>query len=160
MKDWVFIALVGAAMIHIFEEYVFPGGFADALKNLLPKSAHLFTSGFHWVVNGLFLLLCIGSALIGRSQLVLSMSIFSLVFVNAVLHIRGSILKKGYYPGVISAVFLYIPLAVYAYPGFLGNGQLNWLEGLMSGLLGVLFMGVLMCYVLLSQDKHGSKVNE
>ena len=156
MKDWVFIALVSVAIIHVFEEYAFPGGFADALRNLLPRSTHLFTSGFHWVVNGLFLLLCIGCALIGQSNLILSLSAFSLIFVNALLHIRGSILTRRYYPGVISAVFLYIPLAVYAYSGFLVSGQLNWQEALISGLLGTLFMTLLICYVLLSQDKHRS----
>jgi len=150
MQDWVFTALVGAALIHILEEYAYPGGFADALKSLLPKSAHLFTPRFHVLVNGVFLLLCLASALIGRANLVLSLSGFSLVFVNAILHLRGSIVTKGYYPGMISGALLYIPLAVYAYWTFLASGQLTWLEGVLSGLLGTLYMAALMGYVLLS----------
>lgn len=150
MQDWIFVALVSAAIIHILEEYAYPGGFADALKNLLPKSAHLLTPRFHVFVNGVFLLLCLGSALIGRANLVFSLSVFSLVFVNAILHLRGSIVTKGYYPGVISGILLYIPLAVYSYWKFLGSGQLNWLECVLSGLLGMLYMATLMGYVLLS----------
>ena len=34
MGDWVFIALVGAAVVHIFEEYVYPGGFAEARRHI------------------------------------------------------------------------------------------------------------------------------
>jgi len=54
MDNWVFIVLTGAAVIHIFEEYVYPGGFQDALKRLLPRAKHLFTQKFHVGVNGFF----------------------------------------------------------------------------------------------------------
>ena len=102
MGNWIFVALLGAAAVHIFEEYVFPGGFPDALRRLLPRATPLFTPKFHLGVNGLFFLLCLSSAFIGKANLVLSLSVFSLVFANAVLHIRGAIVTKKYYPGVIS----------------------------------------------------------
>ena len=151
MDDWIFAAVLGAAAVHIFEEYVYPGGFPDALKNLLPRATHLFTPGFHLAVNGLFLLLCLSSALIGKANLVLSLSVFSLVFANAVLHIRGAIVTKRYYPGAISGALIYIPLVVYAYSVFLVSGQLTWLQGGLSVLLGALYMAVLMGYVLFQQ---------
>jgi hypothetical protein len=151
MGDWIFAAVLGAAAVHIFEEYVYPGGFPDGLKNLLPRATHLFTPRFHLAVNGLFLLLCLSSALIGKANLVLSLSVFSLVFANAVLHIRGAIVTKRYYPGVISGVLIYIPLAIYAYSMFLVSGQLTWLQGGLSVLLGALYMAVLMGYVLFQQ---------
>jgi hypothetical protein len=154
MGDWIFIVLPGAAMAHIFEEYIYPGGFADALKKLIPRAVHLFTPGFHVAVNGLFLLLCLSSLVIGRTNLVLSLSPFSLIFVNALLHIRGSIVTRGYYPGMITSVFLYIPLAVYVYSRFIMSGQLTWRAGVLSILLGGLYMAVLMGYVLLSQVKR------
>jgi len=151
MGDWIFAALLGAAAVHIFEEYVYPGRFPDGLKNLLPRATHLFTPRFHLAVNGLFLLLCLSSALIGKANLVLSLSVFSLVFANAVLHIRGAIATKRYYPGVISGALIYIPLVVYAYSVFLSSRQLTWLQAGLSFLLGVLYMGVLMAYVLIQQ---------
>jgi len=157
MDNWIFIALLCAAIIHILEEYVFPGGFADALKNLLPKSSNLFTPRFHVIVNGLLLILCLCSAIIGRANLILSLSAFSLVFVNAILHIRGSIINKGYYPGVVSSILVYIPLTIYTYWRFLGSGQLTWLEGLLSGLLGMTYMVILMVYVLSSAAEKRSK---
>jgi len=154
MGDWIFAAAVGAAAVHILEEYVYPGGFPAALKNLLPRATHLFTPVFHLAVNGLLLLLCLCCALIGKANLVLSLSVFSLVFANAVLHIRGAIVTKKYYPGVISGALIYIPLAVYAYSMFLISGQLTWLQGGLSVLLGVLYMAALMGYVLFRQVRR------
>ena len=151
MGDWIFAALPGAAAVHIFEEYVYPGGFSDALRKLLPRATPLLTPKFHLAVNGLFFLLCLSSAFIGKANLVLSLSVFSLLFANAVLHIRGVIVTKRYYPGVISGALIYIPLAVYAYSVFLSSRQLTWLQAGLSFVLGVLYMGVLMAYVLIQQ---------
>jgi hypothetical protein len=151
MGDWIFIALLGAAVVHIIEEYVYPGGFAEAFNKLLPRAAHLFTPRFHLAVNGLFLLLCLSSAFIGKANLVLSLSVFGLIFANAVLHIRGAIVTKRYYPGVISGALIYIPLVVYAYSVFLSSRQLTWLQGGLSFLLGLLYMGALMVYVLIQR---------
>jgi hypothetical protein len=151
MGNWVFAALVGAAVVHILEEYVYPGGFADAFKKLLPRSSHLFTPKFHLSVNGIFILLCLMSAFIGKANLVLSLSVFGLIFTNAVLHIRGAVVTREYYPGVISGVLIYIPLTLYAYFGFLSSRQITWLQAGLSFLLGVLYMGVLMVCVLIQQ---------
>jgi hypothetical protein len=158
MGDWVFAALVGAAAVHIFEEYVYPGGFSDALRRLLPRATHLFTRKFHVVVNGLLFVLSLASAFIGKSNLVLSLSVFGLVFANAVLHIRGAIVTKRYYPGVISGALIYIPLAVYAYAVFLSSRQLTWLQGGLSFLLGMMYMGALMVYVLVQQVNNTGPV--
>jgi hypothetical protein len=76
------------------------------------------------------------------------LSAFGLVFANALLHIRGAIVTRTYYPGVISGTLIYIPLAVYAYSAFLSSGQLTWAEGGFSFLLGVLYMAGLMGYAL------------
>ena len=32
MDDWIFAALLGAAAVHIFEEYVYPGGLAATIR--------------------------------------------------------------------------------------------------------------------------------
>lgn len=156
MDEWIFVAVLGAAAVHIFEEYVYPGGFPNGLETLLPRAAHLFTPRFHLIVNGLFLLVCLSSTLIGKANLVLSLSAFSLIFANAMLHIRGAIVTKRYYPGVITGALVYIPLAIYAYSMFLVSRQLTWLQGGLSVLLGVSYMAALMVYVLSQQvEKTG-----
>jgi len=150
MGDWIFIMLLGAAVVHIFEEYVYPGGFQDELGRAIPRMALPYlTPKFHLAINGLFLLLCLASLFIGKSNLVLSMSVVNLVFINAVLHIRGTILTKKYYPGVISGALIYIPLAIYAHFVFLSSAQLTWLQAGLSFLVGLVLMGIPIIYVLI-----------
>ncbi len=151
MSDWIFVAVLGAAVAHIFEEYVYPGGFPRGLETLLPRAAHLFTRRFHVAVNGVFLLVCLFSALVGKANLVLSLSAFGLIFANALLHIRGAIVTQKYYPGVVTGALVYIPLAIYAYAMSLTSGQLTWLQAGLSFLLGVAYMAALMVYVLSQQ---------
>jgi hypothetical protein len=151
MNDWVFTLLPIAAVVHIMEEYLFPGGFAEALRKLLPGASHLFTVKFHILVNVIFILLCFVAAFIGQANLILSLSVFGLIFTNAVLHIRGAIIQKGYYPGVISGMFIYIPIAIYAFSIFINSKQLSWIQAIISFLLGVFYMGILMIYVLTQQ---------
>jgi hypothetical protein len=154
MGDWIFIALPGAAVIHIFEEYVYPGGFPEAFRKLLPRAVHLFTPKFHLAVNSLFILLCLCSTFIGKANPVLSLSVFGLIFANALLHIRGAIVTKRYYPGVISGALIYIPLVIYAYGEFLSSQHLSWFQAGLSFLLGIMYMGVLMVYILIQQVSH------
>jgi hypothetical protein len=160
MDNWIFVALPIAGGIHIFEEYIFPGGFAEAFRKLLPRAAHLFTLKFHIAVNGVFLILCLISALIGKANLVFSLSVFGLIFANAILHIRGAIIKKGYYPGVISGVFIYIPITVYAYSLFITSQQLTLMQAGLSFILGGLYMGSLMVYVLVQQRSGNNTVEQ
>jgi|PlaIllAssembly_1097288.scaffolds.fasta_scaffold270518_1 hypothetical protein len=148
MDNRIFILLLAAAVVHILEEYVFPGGFAAAFSRLLPRVNYLFTPVFHWIVNGVFLLVCFAAAAIGKTNLVLSLSAFGLIFANAVLHIRGAIINRAYYPGVLSAAFIYIPLSLFAYYRFISSGQITWPQAAVSFFLGVSYMGALMVYVL------------
>ena len=151
MVNNFFIALLIAAGIHILEEYIFPGGFAKAFNKLIPRASHLFTVKFHIVVNGVFILICIIATIIGRANYVLSMSAFGLIFANAMLHIRGAIIQKGYYPGVLSGMFIYIPLAIYAFIYIITSKQLTWIQAVLSFTLGLFYMVVLMIYVLVQQ---------
>jgi hypothetical protein len=151
MNDWIFILLPIAAVVHMIEEYLFPGGFVEAFRKLLPRASHLFTVKFHILVNAIFILMCFIAAFIGQANLILSLSVFGLIFTNAVLHIRGAIIQKGYYPGVISGIFIYIPMAIYAYLIFINSKQLSWIQAIISFLLGVFYMGVLMIIVLTQQ---------
>jgi len=150
----IFLSLPLAGALHIFEEYVFPGGFIDASKKLLPRASHLFTANFHIMVNLVFCFLCIIGAIIGKSNLILSLSVFGLIFTNAMLHIRGAVINRGYYPGVITGLFIYIPLTIFAYYYFINAKQLSWMDAVLSFVLGVSYMVSLMIYVLVQQRKE------
>ncbi len=153
--NWIFWAFVGAALIHIVEEFVYPGGFLDSMKRANPRFAPAVTVKFAIAINALFVLLCLAAAIVASGSPVFSLSVASLLFVNTLLHIAGTIRTKRYAPGLISGLLLYTPLSIYAYHIFANSGQLTLLEGLASGLLGVLYYVVPVGYVALASLVKG-----
>jgi len=109
--DWIFGAFLVASMIHMIEEYFYPGGFMGVMKRLNPRFAPLVTAPMAIVINGLQLLLCAVTILVGRNLLAFSMSVAALLFINAFAHMMASLLSKGYAPGVVTGVLLYLPLS-------------------------------------------------
>jgi len=148
--SWIFWAFVGAAAIHIVEEFVYPGGFLASMRSFNPQFASSVTVKFAVIINSLFLLLCVAGAIVASRSLVLSLSVASLLFLNALMHIVGAVKVRGYVPGVISGVLLYLPLSLYAYYLFASSGQLTFLGGIASGLLGVLYQAIPIGYLALS----------
>jgi hypothetical protein len=140
--NWIFWAFIVAAVIHIVEEYKYPGGFSDAMKKLNPRFAPFVTVKFAVVINGLFLLVCLAGAIVGDKSLVFSLSVASLLLFNALMHIGGTIRMKRYVPGAVSGVLLYLPFSLYVYYLFVNSGQLSLLDGIVSILLGVLYQAV------------------
>lgn len=148
--DWVFAAFLTVSLIHMGEEYIYPGGFMDLMKRLTPGFAPLVTVRLAAIVNGLQVLLCIVALAVARRNLAFSLSVASLLFINGVIHIIASIRRRGYAPGVITGVVLYLPLSVYAYHLFWASGELTMSEGVISGLLGMLYQAVPMSYLALA----------
>jgi hypothetical protein len=140
--NWVFWAFIVAAVIHIVEEYKYPGGFSDAMKRFNPRFAPFVTVKFTVVINGLFLLVCFAGAIVGDKSLAFSLSVASLLLFNALMHIIGTIRMKRYVPGAVSSVLLYLPLSFYAYYLFANSGRLSLLDGIVSILLGALYQAV------------------
>ena len=148
--EWIFSAFLVVSMIHMGEEYFYPGGFMDVMKHLNPRFAPLVTTPMAVIVNGLQLLLCIVAIAVGRNALVLSMSVAGLLFTNGLMHLMGCVRVKGYAPGVITGVLLYMPLSVYAYYLFISSGQLPLKGVLVSGVLGLSYQAVPISYFLLA----------
>jgi len=148
--NWIFWAFVGAAVIHIVEEYYYPGGFPDFMKRFNPGFAPSITGTFAVMINALFLLLCLAGAIIATRNLIFSLSVASLLFFNGLTHIMATVLSKRYAPGVISGVLRYLPLSLYAYDLFVSSGQLTLVGGIVSGLLGVLYQIVPVSYLIVS----------
>jgi len=148
--NWIFSAFVVAAVIHVLEEYAYPGGFSDWMRSLNPRFAPWITARFAVIINGLFLLLCVMGAMVASKGLVFSLSVASLLFFNGLIHIAGAIRVKRYAPGVVSGVLLYVPLSLYAFYLFASAGRLTLAGGVMAGLLGVLYQAVPIGYLGLS----------
>lgn len=108
------LALLGAAVLHVFEEYGYPGGFSRYLKGRLPALAEYVTPGFSITINALLLFTCVAAAT-PYSTPILKLSLATLLGINALMHIAGTIQLKSYVPGVVTAVLLYVPLSVTAF---------------------------------------------
>jgi hypothetical protein len=135
--NWIYYALAGAAILHVLEEYVYPGGFPDFMRKMAPSFALYVTTRFAVVINGLFLLLCIAAALAGQRAPVFALSIASLCGLNGLTHVLETIRARLYAPGVLTGGLLYLPLAFLAYSLSIRSGEISAWQGVGSFCLGL-----------------------
>ncbi|MDR3575449.1 MAG: HXXEE domain-containing protein [Anaerolineaceae bacterium] len=143
---WIFSAFLLVSIIHMGEEYFYPGGFMDMMKRLNPKFAPLVTTPMAIIVNGLQLLLCVAAIVVDKNIPLFSMSIAGLLFINGLVHLMACVRVKGYAPGVVSGALLYVPLSVYAYYLFISSGELSLTGVIVTGVLGLLYQAVPIGY--------------
>ena len=148
--NWIFVLFLIASILHVFEEYIYPGGFAAQMKKLNPKFAPMVTLSAIVIINGLQLLLCVIVTFVGKSNLSFSLSIASLLFINGIIHIVATIRKRGYAPGVITGVIIYLPLSIYAFHFFLSSGELHLQQFTISALLGAVYQIVPLIYFVVA----------
>jgi hypothetical protein len=138
----IFLAILAAAVLHVLEEYVWPGGFPAFMKRMAMRFAPAVTTPFAVVVNGAFLLLCLAAAIAGRGAPVFGLSVAALLIINALTHIGGGIRARRYAPGLITGTLLYLPLGVYAFYAALTEGWATSRQALTAGLLGLAYAAV------------------
>ena len=158
--NWIFISFLVASILHVVEEYVYPGGFATRMKKLKPKLSPVINWPSIVIINGLQLLLCVTIIFVGKSNPTFSLSAAGLLFINGIIHIVAAIRKRGYAPGLITGVFIYLPLSIYAYYYFLSSGELQIRQFVISALLGAVYQIVPLLYfvVVFTLKKYsGSK---
>ncbi len=156
--QWIFVALLIASMIHMVEEYFYPGGFMEMMKRFRPSFAPFVTVPMAIIINGLQLLLCVAAIVIGERVILFSLSIAALLLINSLAHIAACFWKKGYAPGVISGVLLYLPISLYAYYRALNAGLLTTDGVIVTFVLGLLYSAVPISYLALASrrlSKHG-----
>jgi len=131
------------AVLHVTEEYVYPGGFMEWARKNAPRLANRITVKMAVIVNGLFLLLCFAGVLFGGRYPMFALSIAGLILVNGIIHVLSSIATKSYSPGLITSLALYIPYSVYTFMYF--NISLTGILALMLyGFLYHLFVPLIL----------------
>ena len=106
---WLFPLAYG---LHVAEEYAFH--FPAYVANL--SGRHISDPQF-LVINAVFWLLMVATVVVvltRPSQVWLIITLATVLGINAALHIVGSIVTFSYSPGTVTAVFLYVPLVVFA----------------------------------------------
>ena len=107
---WLFPLAYG---LHIAEEYWmhFPYWVSRFSRFFVSDPQFAFLNGVFW-----FLMVVSVVAIRARTSLAwLVATLAAILGINAVLHLLGSIVTRTYSPGSITAAFLYLPLAIYAF---------------------------------------------
>jgi len=133
-------SLAGAASIHIFEEFVFPGGFKSWWCAYRPEIAASVSNGFLVMINAVLLGFSVMVALAVQAPrgngVAAWLALAALLFSNAVFHIIGAFQTKRYSPGMISGIVLYFPIAIYGFVHFLQIGRASISTALWAALIG------------------------
>ena len=100
--------LVAAFVIHVAEEWFagFPQWIATVAGRPVPLEAF-------FLINGVALALMIAgvrAAVRRESSGWIVVAIATIALINTLAHVGGAMLTRGYAPGLISAVVLYVPL--------------------------------------------------
>ena len=138
---WLWWAPLVAALAHIVEEFVYPGGFADWDHRYRPMFRRSITPGFHFIVNAALVFAGLNVGMVGSTGGILSigairlrsvippqyavagwLALAALLFSNALFHIAGTMRTGSASPGVRTGLLLYVPLAAYGYWHFLSSG--------------------------------------
>ena len=123
----IFWAPLAAAALHIFEEFVFPGGFMKWYSAYKPEIKKSISKRFLFFINLGLLILCYDIGALRESSInisiILWLGVMALLAANGAWHLKAVWKTKTYSPGVITGTVIYIPLAVYGYIYFLQTGQ-------------------------------------
>lgn len=123
----LFLAPLCAAALHIFEEFVCPGGFAAWDRRYRPAFSASITPRLHLIVNGLLLLVCydVWAFRATPAGVALWLIVMALLFGNALWHVVGAVKTRSYSPGIVTGLLLYVPLSVYGYARLLQSGRVD-----------------------------------
>lgn len=102
-----------AASAHIFEEFVYPGGFAPWYRRCRPNDPTI-TRRRLVLANAILVFFSIGAGLFGPSRygMQIWLIVMGSLFANAIFHINAAIRMREYSPGVATDCVVYIPLTV------------------------------------------------
>lgn len=137
-------------LVHVFEEFVWPGGFLAWHRTRSPELAASITPRFAAVANLVLVAATVVLGVMGPDwsrSLSLWFVLAALLAENAVWHIHGAIRTREYSPGLVTGVVLYLPLLM---------GGLWYFLGVRGASLGIVLVGCVIgaTYQFLSDFLH------
>jgi hypothetical protein len=131
-----------AVILHIIEEFVWPGGFASWYKAYRPDIAASITPRFTITVNAALVTfsICVGvmGPLISRGASVW-LGLVGALANNGLYHLIGTWRTRTYSPGVVTGTLAYIPLAVFGFFYMVDGGYTSARVAVISIALGGLY---------------------
>ena len=106
-----------AVAAHLFEEFVWPGGFARWYQWYRPARAASVTARFLVVINALLVALALLPPLLGNTPrgYAFWLIVAAIGASNAFFHFWATARGRVYSPGVVTGTLLYLPLALIGY---------------------------------------------
>ena len=121
----LYLILTICAILHVLEEFVFPGGFAKNFKAMVSSFGFNISNSQILLINILFITLVFIVLLWHNELPIIALSAIFLVGINGILHVLTSIRLHRYFPGLITGALLYIPLSVITYLNVHGDFKLK-----------------------------------
>ena len=138
--------------LHVFEEFIFPGGGPGWFKLYRPQYAQAYTDSYFFNINAIPLVLSLlvtlgtfdfagGFTFFGiRAWLAfLSFQAIQVIF----FHVLGIIKTGRYSPGMVTNILLYVPLTVISFIYLLHTGIVDIVSAVLCVGVGFLIMATL-----------------
>lgn len=145
-EDWIWLFPV-TYLIHALEEYWGGEGFYRWVARVIGGG---MTAGQFVSINSFALLMMVAGIMIFRrtpSVRWLTITFATIVFINGVAHLAGSLLTNTYSPGLVSGLLLWIPLGAATF--YRARGRVTR-RSLMAGVLVGAMIHALLFAVLAS----------
>lgn len=132
--------VVAASLLHVGEEYAWPGGFLAFMRRVAPSfTTGVATPAFAVAINGLMILGLVVAALVGPAVPSFALSGAALIALNGLGHLAAAVRTRGYAPGTVTGGLVYLPVAAAAFVAFAVAGRLTVGVAVVSVLLGVAY---------------------
>ena len=133
--DWLPWAPFVAACCHIFEEFVWPGGFMDWYRRYRLNPSRI-TKRMLVIVNIALLAACVNYALVADTRwgATALLGLCALLCSNGLWHAWASVKTHTVSPGVVTGILLYVPLMIVEFNAYLQARRVSiWLAGAAAG---------------------------
>ena len=129
------------ALLHIAEEFVWPGGFPTWYRRYRGPEHQSVTPRFLFVINAILLLACTsaGVAALTPRGASLWLVMAALLASNGLWHVWASLRTHTYSPGMVTGLALYLPLVVVGIPRFFHSGLISPGSMVISLIIGALY---------------------
>jgi hypothetical protein len=106
-----------AVILHLTEEFLWPGGFGDWYRWYRPARAASVTTGFLIRINALFVAMAFVAGALGFSLngVALWLVVASIAAWNGAFHLWATIRGRRYSPGLVTGCLVYIPLSIFGF---------------------------------------------
>lgn len=127
-----------AASAHIFEEFVWPGGFSAWYHSDQPEIAASASGKFLFWINVALLFGCVAVGVDEKASLgpAFFLAMCTVLAVNGLFHLSATLRTRRYSPGVVTGTLIYLPLAAYGYWAVAGSGRVSAGTALLAGAIG------------------------